>query len=192
MYERLTDLAWWFAHRYKNNAPGRLVRLSLEDIHQEMMTEVISAIVTYSDAPEDELLRIAKTCMRNRMKELLSMEYGTHRADAHLYELPEDPQFKPFIDDVVLGDDGGFDLLNLKYEIEELGPLARAAAEMVVEGNSRLTFELLLADLRRSYVYRGGRWKLAVKSYMLARALGVTTREMKEVYTEIRHMLRGL
>lgn len=200
MYDRLTNLAWWFAHRYKNQAPGRLVRLSVEDIHQELMYEVVKVVAAYSYLGEDEVLLIAKRSMRNRMNELLSMEYGTHRRDAQLAQLVDGES--QYIDEkqqqgrdwreLEKHHDLSNERLALMGEISRLSPLAKAAAELVINGGDRLTFELLLADLRRSFVFKGGRWKLTVKPYMLARALGVTTSQVEEVYNEIREMLRSL
>ena len=181
--DRLDKLAWWLAHRHRDSRVGHMVKLSTEDIHQELMTEVVVATIRYSDLSKDELYRVAKTCMYNRMKDMLREEYGSYRGDMSFAS-------EEFIE-YIASDATPSEWIDLKVELQRLSnDTARAIVDMLLNGSDRLTFELLLADMRRAHVYKKGRYKLTIKPFMLARALGVALDEVMTAIDEIKDTLR--
>ena len=118
--------------------------------------------------------------MYNRMKDLLRQEYGSSRAGV-LVEEPEDFSIEE-------ADSESW--IDLKDMLHSLGGTAKAIVDMLLEGDDRLTFELMLADMRRAYVYKKGRYKLSVKPFMIARALGIPIDEVMTAIDEIKNTLR--
>lgn len=192
-YNEMTRLAWAITW---DRADSSRFYLNPEDIHSELIAELVNVILTYwdDDKPDDELRRIITVSMRNRAIDLLQKEYGTYRVEEAFHVSLEEPMEPGGVDSIALEDRIGvedvyFDLNGL---IDNLSSDGCWLVLEVLDPSERLRAEIRLTMSRKEFVATKSMWKLEMNARMLMRALGWDVARFENAWEEVQDVLTSI
>lgn len=190
-YYELEKLMWAMVHDIANSE-----RFYLEpaEVFADLSEELVKVVINYYGKDEDEMKPLLITSLRHRCRDLLKMEYGTHRQLASdIASMDEDIDIGD-VEKVTLHDkvnrpsvdDTYFDLQGF---LDALSDDAYWLVMEVLEPSDRMLLQFELSVMRKSAVFGDGDWRLTPGKLMYRRALGWTKNRLEKAWREIQQAI---
>jgi len=185
-FAELYKLMWLMVWDYVN--PERM-RLQAEELFAELSAELVHVVAHYGDNghTHEDIIRVAKTCMRNRLMDIYAMEYHTHRREeSSNISLDEcdGEELDRYESLYQIG--SGFKLFEF---LELLSVDGRALAELVLHPNDNLMTQLRLAVARKRAISPKRMWTIEPNKNILRRALAWDKQRFDNAWEEIKSVL---
>lgn len=187
VYDELIKFVHWLA---KQNEDLQNPMMWADEIVGELLIELAKGLDHYAELPEDELLKVLRKMMDNRISELKYKYYITHRKghvgsvstqDSAVAETVESDGASP--EEVVLSRE------RVKAVREKLSPIARDVLDVVLQWDDRLAQVMELSIIRAKFVYKKTS-KVKVRPHNVADALFMDDKQVKHAFREIKAVYR--
>lgn len=185
-FAELYKLMWLMVWDYVN--PVRM-RLQAEELFAELSAELVHVVATYGDNghTHEDIIRVAKTCMRNRLMDLYVMEYHTHRKEESFNVSLDEYDDEEFDQHEFLVQSGsGFKLFEF---LELLSADGCALAGLVLHPNENLMVQLRLAVARKRAISPKCMWSIEPNKNILRRALRWDKQRFDNAWEEVKSAL---
>lgn len=186
-FGELYRLMWAMVWDYAN--PDRM-RLAPDEMFAELSLELVKVVQRYggNGRTHTEIVKIIKTCLRNRCADLYVMEHKTHRRAEELnVSLEEFDEDGPDLEEMLpaIPDSSTYELL------DGLSGDAKQLATLALHPNDNLMRQVWLAVVRKKQVAPKWNWRLEMTPYMLQRALGWDGVRFGNAWEEVYQALYG-
>jgi len=167
LYEHLNRYIKWLSYR---NANASNVLLQADEIEGELLYEMVKGWVYYQHRGlnNDELLKVIKRMLANRIGELKYRFYHTHRhVELGMVDLDDLAELVADSGDSISSVTESKERVHAYFEC--LTPFEREIAVQLVQPDARVGQQLELMGHRKSFVHRQP--TVTINPYVLARAL---------------------
>ena len=205
MLDDLDKLMWAMSWDLANDQRWML---EVEEIHAELCLELVKIVNNprYQGKEYIDMKRIAVVSMRNRVRDLASVCYGTHRkAEARSVSLDaatdgdgsdgaEENEERTYSDSVFSYNDAVgsqyFDF-DMKEFLIILSEDARQLVCEVMNPTERTIFFLRLSIARKKHVHPKGLWTVTLTPVIMGRSLGWSKNRVEAAWKEVKIALNG-
>lgn len=193
--DKISKFVYWLAH---HNCSTTCIMMEFDELVGELFVEIAKGLDVYGDRPENELLAILRRMCDNRLAELKTMHYRTHRAAGNnpvdiqelsreddadgyiMYKVPN--EYLIVIDPGVLSSS----VARVMATRARLSPNAVKVFDAVIlTEDERVAEQIRLAGIRASAIFvTGGTVK--IKPWHVAEALNMKEALVRRCFREIR------
>lgn len=193
--EQAQEIERWFAELYRlmwamvwDIGNSDRFYLDPQDVFADLSEELVKVVLRYADKGEDEMKPLLIVSLRNRCRDLLKMEFGTHRhAEMHNVSLDEDPEEGGFVNLEHIGiENPHFDLDGFLIALSDD---AYYVVDEVLQPSDRLLMEMQLTIMRKESISRSNGWTLRPTQRMYQRSLGWSEERFEIAWQEVCDLL---
>lgn len=189
----------WFAELYRlmwamvwETSNSARFYLNPEDMFAELSAELVYVVRHYNgELDHDDMKAVLITSLRNRCRDLMRMEYGTHRQEE--YDVESLDEELPGWEGVTLADKlsrpGVDELYFLPDFLDALSDDAWALVMEVLDPSEKLMDELALTAMRKAFVGSLGYWVISINKRVCQRALGWPDNRIDNAWEEVERAL---
>ncbi len=182
LYDDLQRLLWAMTWDLANDQRWQL---EPDEIFAELCLELVKTVERYGNKPYMELKALTVVCCRNRVSDLATSNYITHRkAEATTLSLDDDE-----LEVDVGADDVYFDV---DAFVMCLSPDARALVMEILHPSDRANDLYALACLRRQQAMSTMNWAVAVEPKFMQRVMGWPQFRLAYAWNEVIQAVQAL
>jgi hypothetical protein len=172
----LLNTARRISQKYHNYARWQL---NAEDLFGEMMIEVTKSFFCYLRCkPYDQYLRLSRSMMHNRAREIIKRTYGSSKNKEYTAEtLPEDYTADSYVDHEIF--------YFLPEFMSALSEFARYVVNLILEPNDAMYAALMEHVNYRQTKYSKGAGVKRIPAKVIAKAAGASVSKVNSAYKEI-------
>ncbi len=163
---------------------GTQVLMERDEIVGELSCELVKGWLYYKDRelPDDQLLAVVCRMLQNRLAELQTMHYYTHRKAAGTSSSTDEPGFD-VIDYAATPEEYVESATRVARFFASLSSEEAAVVRALIGDDRRIRQQLIIRTMRRSFVYKNTTIKYDYK--LVADALHMTHCEAKAIWFSI-------
>ena len=188
MLDKIVKFVYWLGHQNKDE---NNVMMQFDEIVGELMLEIAKGLSVYAGKPEGQMLAILRKMCDNRIAELKSKHYGTHRKlGANPVRLGEPVDEGDECVDVISKDIGPSQLSESIERVMATRHLLSDTSKRVFDSvilydNGRVGSQIELSGMRAKAVFKGG-GSVRLKPWHVAEALMLSESTVKNCFKDIK------
>lgn len=182
LYDDLQRLLWAMTWDLANEQRWQL---EPDEIFAELCLELVKVAERYGDKPYTEVKSLCVVCCRNRISDLATSNYITHRkVEANTLSLDDDE-----LEIEIGADDAYFDFAEF---MSQLSADAQKLVTEVLKPSERACTLYELSCMRKRQVLQTGNWMVSVEPRFMQRVMGWPKFRLNQAWNEVTQAVQAL